>query len=95
MLDSLEIMTIMGFTKRVAEPQHNERRTADVKTFARLRGEIRGTFGTQEAFAQAMGITLPKLSRLLNGRQDWTRDDILAAAQALRIPTSRIHEYFF
>ena len=66
-----------------------------MRPYAKLRGEIRYTFGTQAAFAQAMGVSLPKLSRLLNKHQEWTCDEILAASRVLNIPPQRIHEYFF
>lgn len=65
------------------------------KPYARLRAQIYSVFGAQKGLADAMGISLQKLSRLLNGRQDWTRAEIETASKALNIPLERIHKYFF
>lgn len=61
----------------------------------KLRGRIREKFGTQEAFAKAMGMSETTLSSKLNGKTDWTRQEIEKAGKLLGIPIEEIPSYFF
>lgn len=63
--------------------------------YAKLRGKIRAVFGTQEAFADSMGMSPTTLSSKLNGKTDWTRQEIEDACRRLGIPPVAIADYFF
>lgn len=64
-------------------------------SYAKLRGRIREIFGTQEAFATAMGMDKSTLSLKLNDRYDFTRFEIEKACEVLKIPFDEIGVYFF
>lgn len=53
--------------------------------YAELRGAIRAKFGTQEAFAKAMGMHYSTLSSKLRGMTDWTRAEMARACELLDI----------
>lgn len=61
----------------------------------KLRGRIREKFGTQAAFAEAVGMAETTLSSKLNGKTDWTRAEIEAACRLLDISAEDIPAYFF
>lgn len=61
----------------------------------KLRGAIREKFGTQNAFAEAMGLSKCVLSRKLLGKREWLLAEVQAACRLLEIPADRIGEYFF
>lgn len=63
--------------------------------YAKLRGAIRANFGTQAAFAKAMGMRVSYLSAKLNGRSEWTKSQIMRACEVLGIPFSEAAAYFF
>lgn len=62
---------------------------------SKLRGLIREKFGTQEAFAQAIGRSACAVSQKLNGRAEWSADEIRRACEVLGISTEEIPIYFF
>lgn len=64
-------------------------------SYSKLRGKIKEVFGTQEAFASAIGINAATVSGKLNGRSDWTRKEVEGACVALGIPMEEMHIYFF
>lgn len=64
-------------------------------TYAKLRGRIREKFGTNTAFAQAMGIDPASVSFKLNNRTPWKREDIEKACELLEIPIEEVYIYFF
>ena len=63
--------------------------------YAKLRGAIREKFGTQEAFAQALGIHSATLNAKLSDRTDWTRREIERACALLEVPLEEMCAYFF
>lgn len=63
--------------------------------FYKLRGLINAKFGTQAAFAEAIGLSPTALSARLNGTTEWTRADIEKACTALEIPLTETAAYFF
>ena len=63
--------------------------------YAKLRGRIVEMFRTQSAFAEALGINTATLNGKLNGRSQWTADEIAKACALLDIPLSEAHFYFF
>ncbi len=60
----------------------------------KLRGKIRDTVGTQQAFADVMGYSRVTISSKLNGRVPWTQADIVNAAEILGITDEEITDYF-
>nr|DAK55252.1 MAG TPA: Protein of unknown function (DUF739) [Caudoviricetes sp.] len=64
-------------------------------SYSKLRGKIREVFGTQEAFATAMGMNTATISGKLNDKSDWTRAEMELACSLLKIPMLEMHEYFF
>ena len=64
-------------------------------SFAKLRGRIREMFATQAKFANAMGMNTATLSAKLNGKTEWSRDEIENACYLLKIPPTEVAEYFF
>lgn len=66
-----------------------------MRKFGRLREQIKVVFGTQKAFADAMGMNVATLSGKLNSKTTWTLAEIDKVCDILKIPTSEIQEYFF
>ena len=64
-------------------------------SYSKLRGKIREVFGTQEAFAEAIGMSTVSLSQRLNGKLDWRVSEIAMACKVLRIPLEDNAAYFF
>ena len=64
-------------------------------SYSRLRGKIREVFGTQGEFADAMDMNASTLSKKLNDRNDWSRDEMRLACMLLEIPLADMHLYFF
>ena len=60
----------------------------------KLRGKIRDTVGTQQAFADVMGYSRVTISSKINGKVPWTQADIVNAAAILGIPDDEITDYF-
>jgi len=64
-------------------------------SYPKLRGAIREKFGTQEAFAKAMGKSETTISSKLTGKTEWDRQEIEDACRLLEIPLAEAHTYFF
>ena len=64
-------------------------------SYSKLRGKIREVFGTQEAFAEAIGLSKSAISMRLNNKVKWTADEIEKAKNALGFEAEEIGEYFF
>lgn len=63
--------------------------------YRKLRGKIKEVYGTQEAFAKDINISVPALSQRLNNISRFTQDEILMSCNMLGIATSDIADYFF
>lgn len=63
--------------------------------YRKLRGRIREKYGTEQKFAAAMGMGRVTLSAKLNNDGDFTRNQMLKAAQLLELDATQIPEYFF
>lgn len=63
--------------------------------FSKLRGRIKEQFGSEKAFAEALGMTTSSLSARLNGKIQFDSDEIYLAAELLNIPDEEIGAYFF
>lgn len=66
-----------------------------MKTFGRLREEIRKKFKTLDDFADAMGISVSALSQKLNNKAEFKRVEMEKACMLLDIPLCKVGEYFF
>ena len=63
--------------------------------FSKLRGRIREVFGTERDFAVKLGLSGTSLSKKLNGRVDFSRNEIAQTLSILNIPPDQISDYFF
>ena len=63
--------------------------------YSKLLGKIKEVYGTQEAFAEAMGVSLSAINLRLNGKVEWKAPDIAKACALLHIPLEDAHLYFF
>ena len=59
-----------------------------------LKERIKDEFGTFESFANALGISNIRLSRMLNGRADWPPKMAYHAAELVGL-IGNIENYFF
>ena len=64
-------------------------------SYAKLRGKIREVFGTQHAFATAMGVSSVTVSQRLNGKVQWKINEIARACELLGISLEEVSQYFF
>jgi transcriptional regulator with XRE-family HTH domain len=64
-------------------------------SYAKLRGKIREVFGTQYAFAAAMGVSSVTISQRLNGKVEWKTNEIAKACELLGISLEEVAQYFF
>lgn len=62
--------------------------------YGKLRGKIR-EFGTQEKFAEAIGISAVTLSERLNNKSQFTQKEINKSVDVLKISAEEIPTYFF
>lgn len=60
-----------------------------------LKGRIVQKFGTQGDFAKALGKTEQTVTAKLNGRSQFSQNDIVDWCNALEIDAQSIGEYFF
>lgn len=63
--------------------------------YAKLRGKIVEKFRTQLSFAKAIDINVATINGKLNGKSQWTANEIAKTCELLDIPLSEAHEYFF
>lgn len=63
--------------------------------YSKLRGRIRELFITEEKFSKEMGMSSVSLSFKLNGKREWTQQEINKAIGLLNISREDIPEYFF
>lgn len=75
--------------------QRIDRKEKEEVDHSKLRGLIREKYGTQEAFAKAMGISDCSVSKKLNGHTEWDVSEIRLACELLGIRSEDIPLYFF
>ena len=63
--------------------------------YNKLLGRIKEIYGTQEKFAEALGIGRVSLSQRLNNKLDFSQTEMLKSCQLLDIQTDKIAIYFF
>lgn len=66
-----------------------------MRKFGKLREKIKLVFGTQKAFAEAMGLNVATLNAKLNSKTEWTVTEVEKAIELLCINADDIREYFF
>ena len=63
--------------------------------YSRLVGKIREVFGTDAAFAEAMGLSERSVSLKVNCKVGWKQCEIDRASNLLGIQATDIGDYFF
>lgn len=61
----------------------------------KLQARITEKFGTQSAFAEAIGMDKTTLSKLISEGRDWKGSMLMKAVEVLDIPADEIEAYFF
>lgn len=64
-------------------------------SYDNLRGRIKAKYGRQENFAQALGMSHATLSSKLNGKTDFSHEEIAKSIALLGLNNNDIPEYFF
>ena len=63
--------------------------------YSKLYGKIREVFGTQEAFAEAMGMSRTAINSRLKQGVEWKSPEIVKACELLGVSLDESHLYFF
>lgn len=63
--------------------------------YSKLKGRIKEKFGTQEKFAEALGIGISTLSLKMNNKTEWSQDEMRVTLQLLEEDSNQINAYFF
>ena len=63
--------------------------------YSELKGDIKKVYGTQSAFAKALGMAEPTLSLKLNNNADWSQDEMELALLLLNKGAEKVVPYFF
>lgn len=89
----------MAFTEILAiilaERGLRMRPSQSIFDYAKLRGAIREHFGTEGAFAKAIGRSPNYISKVFQGKSNFDALDISRSAEALEIGPDEIGRYFF
>ena len=62
--------------------------------YDKLRGKIKEVFGTQDAFAEKLGIGRVSLSQRLNNQLEFSQDEIFKACKLLNIELCDMPAFF-
>lgn len=63
--------------------------------YQKLLGRIKEICGTQDAFAEQLGINRSSLSQRLNNKIEFTQEEMFRACDILSIEPDEMHAYFF
>ncbi len=63
--------------------------------YDKLRGKIKEVCGTQDVFAEKLGIGRVSLSQRLNNQLEFSQDEIFKSCEVLGIDFSDLPKYFF
>lgn len=63
--------------------------------YCKLRGKIKEVFGTQDSFAERLGISHVSLSQRLNNARQFSQGEIKKSCLVLGISPEDIPAYFF
>ena len=64
-------------------------------SYNKLKGKIKEVFGTQEAFAKALGIGRTSLYSKLNNNTEFTQSEMLKSLELLGLAKGDVDTYFF
>lgn len=64
-------------------------------TYDKLRGRIVEKYGSQENYAESLGISTTSLSKKMTGKTGFSQKDILKWSALLGIKKEQYGEYFF
>lgn len=64
-------------------------------SYDKLRGKIREVFGTQDRFAEALGMSKSTLSQKLNNSSEFTQQEMMDSMRLLKQSLAQLDEYFF
>ena len=67
----------------------------NVKTYPKLRGKIIEVYGSQNAFAKAIGKSEQTVIAKFKGKSAFSQADIIAWSNALDITKDEVGTYFF
>lgn len=63
--------------------------------YRRLKGRIKEMYGTQNEFAEVVGLSFVSISKKLNNLRQFKQSDIDKITEVLNIPKEEIPIYFF
>nr|DAJ63489.1 MAG TPA: Protein of unknown function (DUF739) [Caudoviricetes sp.] len=63
--------------------------------YSKLRGRIREICGTDQHFAELMGVANATISAKLNNKSEFSQQEIFKAVEILNLDSSDISSYFF
>lgn len=63
--------------------------------YNKLRGRIIEKYGTQEKFAEAIGLSTNSMSKKMTGKSGFSQEDIESWSEKLEIAQAEYGEYFF
>ena len=64
-------------------------------SYDKLRGRLIEKYGSQERFAESLGISTNSLSKKMTGKTGFSQKDIVVWSRLLEIDKSEYSEYFF
>ncbi len=66
-----------------------------MRTYGRLREDIKSKFGTMKNFAKAMKMNHTTLSSKLSGKTDWKVGEMEQVCCLLEVSIDKVRDYFF
>ena len=87
-----ELNFIAKITTRGGDRMAKQKLTYD---YSKLKGKIKEVFGTQEAFADQIGLSDRSVSLKLASQRSWKQDEIINSIDVLKLTTDDIKPYFF
>lgn len=64
-------------------------------TYDKLRGRIIEKYGSQEKFAEVIGMSSTSMSKKMKGKTGFSQKDIIKWSELLNISKEEFSEYFF
>lgn len=64
-------------------------------SYDKLRGRIIEKYGSQEKFAEVLGISANSLSKKMTGKTGFSQKDIILWSNLLNVDKTEYSEYFF
>ena len=85
------VYSLIGFRKL------NKKRKGDNMEFdySKLKGRVKEVLGTQDVFAERLGIGRVSLSQRMTGKLEFSQSEIMLSCDILNFDPREIPEYFF